>query len=75
MLKIKLKRLGHKIKLFYQIVLVNTLCNKNGVKIIKLGYYDPFKKTISLNKSKLYYYIKAGAYPTNSIRHIILKSS
>jgi small subunit ribosomal protein S16 len=73
MLKIRLKRIGRKSKPFYRIVLMETLSKRDGKSIAELGYYDPLKKTINFNRIELHKYINYGAYPTNTVRHLIYK--
>lgn len=72
MLKIRLKRLGRKKKVFYKVVVMENLSRRDGQAIDELGYYDPLKKVINLNKAKLIQYLQVGAYPTNTVRHLIL---
>jgi small subunit ribosomal protein S16 len=73
MLKIRLKRTGRKNKPFYRIVLMENLSKRDGKSIAELGYYDPLKKVISFNRKLLSKYINEGAYPTNTVRHLIYK--
>lgn len=71
MLKIRLKRTGRKHKPFYRIVLMENLSKRDGKAIAELGYYDPIQKILKFNKSLLHKYINYGAYPTNTMRHLI----
>lgn len=73
MLKIRLKRAGRKRKPFYRIVLMESLSKRNGKSIVELGYYDPIQKIINFDKFNLHKYINFGAYPTNTIRHLVYK--
>lgn len=73
MLKIRLKRTGRKKKPFYKIVLMENLSRRDGKAIMELGYYDPLKKMLEFDKVNLYKYIENGAYPTNTVRHLIYK--
>lgn len=73
MLKIRLKRIGSKKKPFYKIVLMENTYKRDGKVILNLGYYNVFKKIINLNKILLIKAIKNGAYPTNTVRHLIYK--
>jgi len=73
MLKIRLKRTGRKKKPFYKIVLMENLSKRDGKAIEELGYYDPLRKVIQLDKINLYKYIMNGAYPSNTVRHLIYK--
>jgi small subunit ribosomal protein S16 len=73
MLKIRLKRAGRKRKPFYRIVLMENLDRRDGKSIADLGYYDPLNKTISCNKTLLHKYLNCGAYPTDTVRHLLYK--
>ena len=73
MLKIRLKRTGRKGRPFYRIVLMENLSRRDGKSLADLGYYDPLKKVLKFDKQLLYKYINCGAYPTNTVRHLIYK--
>nr|YP_009545366.1 ribosomal protein S16 [Mallomonas splendens]AYO28520.1 ribosomal protein S16 [Mallomonas splendens] len=73
MLKIRLKKLGRKNKPFYRIVLMENLSKRDGKSIVELGYYDPISKSLNIDKISLHKYINCGAYPTDTIRHLIYK--
>ena len=73
MLKIRLKRTGRKARPFYRIVLMENLSRRDGKSLADLGYYDPLKKVLKFDKQLLYKYINCGAYPTNTVRHLIYK--
>jgi small subunit ribosomal protein S16 len=73
MLKIRLKRAGRKGKPFYRIVLMESLSKRDGKAIEELGYYDPIKKIIDFDKILLSKYLNVGAYPTDTMRHLISK--
>lgn len=73
MLKIRLKRIGRKNKPFYRIVLMENLSKRDGNSIAEIGYYDPIKKVINFDNVTLYKYLNYGAYPTNTVRHLIYK--
>jgi len=73
MLKIRLKRIGRKNKPFYRIVLMENLSKRDGKSIAELGYYDPLKKVINFDKITLSKYINYGAYPSDTMRHLIYK--
>ena len=73
MLKIRLKRTGRKARPFYRIVLMENLSRRDGESLADLGYYDPLKKVLKLDKQLLHKYINCGAYPTNTVRHLIYK--
>lgn len=71
MLKIRLKKLGRKRKPFYRIVLMENLSKRDGKSILELGYYDPLNKIVNFDKIHLQKYLNCGAYPTDTVRHLI----
>lgn len=73
MLKIRLKRLGRKKQPFYRIVLVENLARRDGKSIEELGYYDPIRNILSFDKAKIHTYLNHGAYPTDTVRHLLGK--
>jgi small subunit ribosomal protein S16 len=73
MLKIRLKRVGRKNKPFYRIVLMESLSKRDGKAIAEIGYYDPLKKLLNVDKITLHKYLNYGAYPTDTVRHLIYK--
>lgn len=73
MLKIRLKRIGRKNEPSYKIVVVENLSKRDGKVLNEIGFYNPLKKILFCNKSLLYKYIKCGAYPTDTVRHLIYK--
>ena len=73
MLKIRFKRTGRKKKPFYKIIVTENLSKRDGKALSEIGYYDPLKKKIQINKKELFTYLLNGAYPTNSVRHLIYR--
>jgi len=73
MLKIRLKKVGRKKKPFYRIVVMESLARRDGKSISEVGYYDPLKKIINFDRILLHKYLNAGAYPTDTVRHLIYK--
>ena len=71
MLKIRLKRTGRKNKPFYKIVLMENLSKRDGKSILELGYYDPIRKHLHFDKLTLHQRLNLGAYPTDTIRHLM----
>lgn len=74
MLKIRLKRTGRKNNPFYRIVLMENLSKRDGKPIAELGYYNPLTKEIKFDTVNLHKYINCGAYPTDTVRHLIYKT-
>ncbi len=73
MLKIRLKRTGRKKRPFYKVVLTENLSRRDGKSIAELGFYDPIAKILKLKKEDLLKHLKNGAYPTPTVRHLILR--
>ena len=73
MLKIRLKKVGRKGKPFYRLVVMENLTRRDGKSVAELGYYDPLRKVINFDKNLLFKYLNAGAYPTDTVRHLIYK--
>ena len=73
MLKIRLKRTGRKKQPFYKLVLMENLSKRDGKAIAELGFYNPLTKLIQVDKVQLHKYIMNGAYPSNTVRHLIYK--
>lgn len=74
MLKIRLKRIGRKKRPFYKIVLMENLSRRDGKSILELGSYDPLRKLIKIDRVKILHYLKCGAQPTNTVRHLLEKT-
>ena len=73
MLKIRLKRSGRKGHPFYKIVLMENLSKRDGKSIKELGFYDPIKKIIEIDRISFQHYVSCGAYPTDTVRHLVQK--
>ena len=52
---------------------MENLSRRDGKAIAELGYYDPLVKVLKVDKLNLYKYIMNGAYPSNTVRHLIYK--
>jgi small subunit ribosomal protein S16 len=73
MLKIRLKKTGRKNHPFYKIVVMENLSKRDGKSIEEVGYYDPLRKFVHFKKEILHHFLNCGAYPTNTVRHLILQ--
>jgi small subunit ribosomal protein S16 len=73
MLKIRLKKTGRKKKPFYKIVVMDSSSKRDGKSIYDLGFYDPIQKILRFEKLKTFEYLKLGAYPTDTVRHLLLQ--
>jgi ribosomal protein S16 len=52
---------------------MENLSKRDGRSILEIGYYDPVRKILKVDKVALHKYINYGAYPTNTVRHLISK--
>ena len=43
----------------------------HGKSVLELGYYDPLNKIVNFDKIQLQKYLNCGAYPTDTVRHLI----
>ena len=76
MVKIRLQRHGKKKAPFYHIVVADSKSPRDGKIIEQLGTYDPMTTpaTINLDKEKVEAWIKNGAKPTDTVKHLIEKA-
>ncbi len=71
--KIRLARAGAKKRPFYQIVVADERCRRDGRFIENMGTYDPTKNpaAIKLNADKIVAWLDKGAQPTDTVRQIL----
>lgn len=71
--KIRLARAGAKKRPFYQIVVADERCRRDGRFIENVGTYDPTKNpaVIKLNNEKAAAWLEKGAQPTETVRQIL----
>ena len=76
MVKIRLQRQGKKKAPFYHIVVADSKSPRDGKIIEQLGTYDPMTDpaTIVLDNEKVEKWIKNGAKPTDTVKHLIEKA-
>ena len=71
--RIRLARMGSKKRPFYRIVAADARSPRDGRFLEKLGTYDPAKKDLFFNTSRLEYWQGVGAQPTNTVARLIRK--
>ena len=73
MLSAKLKRAGKKKAPFYHIVVADSRSPRDGKIIEQIGTYDPMAEpsVLNLDKEKVAKWIKNGAKPTDTVKHLI----
>jgi len=75
MVKIRLQRHGKKKAPFYHIVVADSRAPRDGRIIEQIGTYDPMTEpaTLNLDKEKVEKWMKNGAKPTDTVKHLIGK--
>ncbi|HEX5036800.1 MAG TPA: 30S ribosomal protein S16 [bacterium] len=71
--KIRLARFGAKKKPFYRIVVATMTRSRDGRFLEVVGHYDPAKgiEKATIDKTKVEQWMKKGAKPTDTVRHIL----
>ena len=74
--KIRLARAGAKKKPFYQIVVADERCKRDGRFIENVGTYDPNKNpaAVKLDEVKTLEWLGKGAQPTDTVRDLMKKT-
>lgn len=75
MVKIRLKRVGRKKRPFYRVVVTDIRNRRDGAPIEELGYYDPMRKLLKLDKSKAKAWMAKGAEPSGTAKRLIEAAS
>ncbi|HEX2548400.1 MAG TPA: 30S ribosomal protein S16 [Gammaproteobacteria bacterium] len=77
MVVIRLSRGGAKKRPFYQIVVADKRCARDGRCIERIGYFNPIAagKEIKLlmNYERVKYWLSTGAQPSDRVRQLIKK--
>ena len=73
MVKIRLQRVGKKKAPFYHIVVADSKSPRDGKIIEQIGTYNPMcePSEVILDKEKVEKWIKNGAKPTETVKHLI----
>ena len=71
--KIRLARAGAKKRPFYQVVVADERCRRDGRFIENMGTYDPTKNpaAVKLNEEKIIAWLGKGAQPTDTVKQIL----
>jgi len=77
MVKIRLQRAGKKKAPFYHIVVADSRSRRDGRIVEQIGTYDPMTKpsTLKLDREKVEKWIRNGAKPTDTVKHLIEKEA
>jgi len=73
--KIRLARGGAKKKAFYQVVVADERCPRDGRFIENLGQYDPKQDPpmVNLKEERILDWLQKGAQPTDTVRQLMRK--
>ncbi len=71
MVKIRLKRLGSKRNPIYRIIVIDSKEKREGRAIEELGFYDPKRKNLKINKEGALAWIAKGAQPSDTVKFLI----
>lgn len=75
MVKIRLSKVGSKNSLFYKIVAVDEAKKRSGKSLEILGWWNPTKKTIKLEKERIKAWVSNGAQITQAVAKLIEKNA
>jgi len=71
MVKIRLKRLGYKRNPIYRIIVIDSKEKREGRSLAELGFYNPKRKELKLDKTTANEWIQKGAQPTDTVKYLI----
>ncbi len=71
MVKIRLSRFGTKKKYIYRIVAVDSHKKGVGKTLDVLGFWNPTKKIIDIDKDKISSWVKKGAFINKSVADLL----
>lgn len=74
MLAIKLKRIGKKHQAAYRVIVAEKRSKLGGRYAEDLGWFNPHTNEISVDKTRIEYWIKNGAKPTDRVRRLLEKA-
>ncbi len=73
MVKIRLARSGVKNKPFYRIVAIDSKRKRGGKPLEILGFWQPSKNLIKIDKKKVNEWVKKGAKVTEAVKELLNK--
>lgn len=74
--RIRLRRMGSTKRPFYRIVAAEARMPRDGRFIEIIGYYNPIVDPVEINvdEEKVYKWLRRGAQPTDTVRHLLRKT-
>jgi small subunit ribosomal protein S16 len=73
MVTIRLARFGRKKGPFYRIVVLDSTKKTSGANLEVLGYWNPLKKDLKIEKPKFEAWIKKGAQVSATVKKLLSK--
>ena len=71
MVKLRLKRLGRKMRPFYRIVAMPVTAPRDGKPLEELGYYDPVHAELTVDAEAAIGWLNRGAQMTATVRNLL----
>lgn len=72
--KIRMKRMGSKLKPFYRVVVADSRAPRDGRFIQEVGFYNPLKENeLKLDEEVIMDWLKKGAQPSDTVRNLLQK--
>ena len=71
MVRLRLKRLGRKKSPFYRIIVTDKRARRDCAPVAELGYYDPMKKELKLDKDAALLWVSKGALPSETVQRLM----
>jgi len=71
LVKIRLRRMGTSKKPVYRVVVCNSQEATKGKFFEEVGFYDPKKKIITLNKERIEFWVKRGAQLSDTVSFLL----
>lgn len=71
MVRIRLQRFGRKKDPFYRIVVADSRSPRDGKFIEIIGYYEPKRKILKIERDKYLQWLKNGAQPTDIVVSLV----
>ncbi len=77
MLKVRLRRMGHRNRPFYRVVVSDSRRVPTGPAVEELGHYDPRTQpsTVNINRERLDYWVAQGAQVSETVRKLVQRAS
>lgn len=74
MVAIRLARQGSKKRPFYRVVAAQSRAPRDGKFIEQIGYYDPRKKELKIDRPRYDRWVEHGAKPSETVAQLVKKA-